>query len=130
MRFFILSFLVLTIVRAQAQLPLVLMEGKDSRSGKPCQLRVVAMNGIYPEDKNFSIELETSYSHDRDRAPLIIAKQWVGQTLRGELGPNKIVIVFTGSREEFQFKNISSFSLSWLHVNHPHNYRCNQMVLK
>lgn len=115
---------------SQAEIPLVLFEGRDLRSGRICQLKITSIKGIHPEDKNFAIEVETSYSHDKDQAPPIIVNKWVGQTLRGENGPNKISVFFTGHKDDFQFKSITGFALSWFHINHPHNYRCADLQLK
>jgi hypothetical protein len=132
MRYFIVLAVILfgIISQAQVQVPLVLLEGRDLRNGRICQLRITAMQGTHPVESHFALEVETSYSHDRDQAPALIVNKWEGQTLRGEDGPNKISITFSGRKEDFQFKNITGFALSWFHINHSHNYRCADLTLK
>jgi len=102
---------------------LVILEGEDRVSKKPCYLYVLDIMGN-PGEIGGSLTVATSYTHNSDSAGLIKVSEIGPGTLTGrsDNGRNQITLFYEGG--VFDFNRVTRFNLRWWHVNHAHNYSC------
>lgn len=111
---------------------LLAFEGRDAITNDECFLFITGAGraAVYEEGMNYVVE--TSYSHNGDKAPKILVKQDPKNPdyFTGEDAVTKSKIAIKAKDNETnELKNWDSFIIKWLHGNHYHSNKCIDLVV-
>lgn len=121
---------------AQGAEPLFVLEGQDARSGSACALYVWEEAPTSTENSNLpasaiSARVSTSYQHDQSQPDVFSVSPhptrqdvWAGT---GANGRDQLIVAVPGGATSL--RQAVQASLRWWHVDHFHNYRCNNLQL-
>ncbi len=110
---------------------LLALEGSDAISKSECMLFVVDVQNVSASNSEFSAQVVTSYSHGDASPSSITVKPVAGKSnLLAGLGNNQAdQIVMFLDNDNYDIQGVKSFNLKWLHGNHFHTNRCENMTI-
>jgi len=110
-----------------ANIPLVLMQGRDPVTGAKCDFKVVFIHGFVNRETHFMIEVEVRHPRVNLRKPeysFFYVRKWSDSALVGVNPIGRLVLNFLATPYEFRFRDIHSYTFIISNRQRSQRYQC------